>query len=123
MTPAPAPGPVAVPVPSLAPLPVTGPGSRSDVVDVYALGSDPEERARLQRQSQELRPESVALLSRIGLRAGQSALDLGCGPSGSSTCSPPRSQRTGAWSGWTPTPPMSRWPVDTLTIADWTASR
>jgi len=84
MTPtaAPAPGPVAVPVPSLAPVPVTGSGSGSDAVDVYALGSDPEERARLQRQSQELRPESVALLSRIGLRAGQSALDLGCGPSG-----------------------------------------
>lgn len=84
MTPtaAPAPGPVAVPVPSLAPVPVAGPGSGSDAVDVYALGSDPEERARLQRQSQELRPESVALLSRIGLRAGQSALDLGCGPSG-----------------------------------------
>ena len=67
---------------ALAPVPVTGPGPESDAVDVYALGSDPAERARLQRQSEELRPESVALLSRIGLQAGQSAIDLGCGPSG-----------------------------------------
>jgi SAM-dependent methyltransferase len=50
--------------------------------DVYALGSNPAESARLQRQSEELRPESVALLSRLGLRPGQSAIDLGCGPSG-----------------------------------------
>lgn len=53
-----------------------------DAADVYALGSNPEESARLQRQSQELRPESVALLGRIGLEPGHSAIDLGCGPSG-----------------------------------------
>ena len=50
--------------------------------DVYALGSNLAESARLQRQSEELRPESAALLSRLGLSPGQSAIDLGCGPSG-----------------------------------------
>ena len=49
---------------------------------VYALGADDEETARLRRQSEELRPEAEALLARIGLRPGQSAVDLGCGPSG-----------------------------------------
>jgi len=49
---------------------------------VYALGADEEETARLRRQSEELRPEAEALLSRIGLRPGQAAVDLGCGPSG-----------------------------------------
>jgi ubiquinone/menaquinone biosynthesis C-methylase UbiE len=56
----------------------TGP----DPAAVYALGRDPAESARLQGQSEELRPESVALLDRIGLKPGQSALDLGCGPRG-----------------------------------------
>jgi ubiquinone/menaquinone biosynthesis C-methylase UbiE len=51
-------------------------------VDVYALGIDPDESARLRRQSEELRPESAALLDRIGLEPGQCAIDLGCGPSG-----------------------------------------
>ena len=50
--------------------------------DLYALGSDPEESARLRRQSDELRSQAVELLDRIGLRPGQSAIDLGCGPSG-----------------------------------------
>jgi SAM-dependent methyltransferase len=53
-----------------------------DAAEVYALGNNTEESVRLQRQSDELRPESVALLSRIGLQPGQSAIDLGCGPSG-----------------------------------------
>jgi SAM-dependent methyltransferase len=53
-----------------------------DAADVYALGSNPEETARLRRQSEELRPQSVELLDRIGLLPGQSAIDLGCGPSG-----------------------------------------
>ena len=56
----------------------TGPAAAA----VYALGSDPAESARLQRQSEELRPQSVALLDRIGLKPGQSAIDLGCGPRG-----------------------------------------
>jgi ubiquinone/menaquinone biosynthesis C-methylase UbiE len=50
--------------------------------DLYALGRDPAESARLQRQSQELRPDSAALLDRVGLGPGQAAIDLGCGPSG-----------------------------------------
>jgi ubiquinone/menaquinone biosynthesis C-methylase UbiE len=53
-----------------------------DATEVYALGSNPAESARLQRQSDELRPQSAELLGRIGLEPGQSALDLGCGPSG-----------------------------------------
>ncbi len=40
------------------------------------------ERERLQRQSVELRAQSAALLDRVGVRPGQSALDLGCGPLG-----------------------------------------
>ena len=50
--------------------------------DACALGRDPGESARLQRQSGELRSDSTALLDRVGLRPGQSAIDLGCGPSG-----------------------------------------
>jgi hypothetical protein len=49
---------------------------------VYALGRDPGETARLQRQSEELRPDSAALLDRVGLRPGQDPIDLGCGPRG-----------------------------------------
>ena len=48
----------------------------------YALGIDAAESARLRRQSAELRPESAGLLSQLGLRPGQHAIDLGCGPSG-----------------------------------------
>jgi SAM-dependent methyltransferase len=56
-----------------------------DAADVYALGADTDETARLQRQSDELQPEARALLARLGelgLRPGQAALDLGCGPRG-----------------------------------------
>jgi ubiquinone/menaquinone biosynthesis C-methylase UbiE len=53
-----------------------------DAAQVYALGSNPAESARLRRQSEELRPQTAELLGRIGLAPGQSALDLGCGPSG-----------------------------------------
>jgi SAM-dependent methyltransferase len=49
---------------------------------VYALGSDPAERARLRRQSGELRDHSALLLDRIGVAEGWHAIDLGCGPSG-----------------------------------------
>jgi ubiquinone/menaquinone biosynthesis C-methylase UbiE len=49
---------------------------------VYALGSSSAESVRLQRQADELAPDSVALLDRIGLRPGDSAIDLGCGPRG-----------------------------------------
>lgn len=61
---------------------VTAASAEPDAATVYALGSNPGESARLLRQSQELRPESVALLDRIGLKPGQSAIDLGCGPIG-----------------------------------------
>jgi SAM-dependent methyltransferase len=48
----------------------------------YALGSSPGESARLQRQADELADDSAALLDRVGLRPGQSVIDLGCGPRG-----------------------------------------
>ena len=51
-------------------------GRRRAATDVYALGRDPGESARLQRQSEELRSDSTALLDRAGLRPGQSAIDL-----------------------------------------------
>jgi ubiquinone/menaquinone biosynthesis C-methylase UbiE len=49
---------------------------------VYALGSSPGESARLQRQADELAADSAYLLGRVGLRPGQAAIDLGCGPRG-----------------------------------------
>jgi SAM-dependent methyltransferase len=49
---------------------------------VYALGSNPTEANRLRRQSVELEPLTVSLLDRVGVGPGQSAIDLGCGPSG-----------------------------------------
>src|ERR1700722_13782956 len=53
-----------------------------DANAVYALGSSRGESARLQRQADELAPDSAALLDRVGLQPGQSAIDLGCGPRG-----------------------------------------
>lgn len=49
---------------------------------VYSLGSSQGESARLQRQADELASVSAELLDRVGLRPGQSAIDLGCGPRG-----------------------------------------
>ena len=49
---------------------------------VYALGSSSGESARLQRQAEELAPDSAVLLDSVGLRPGDSAIDLGCGPRG-----------------------------------------
>jgi SAM-dependent methyltransferase len=51
-------------------------------VAVYAIGSNPAERARLCRQADELRPHSLALLDHVGVEMGWNALDLGCGPRG-----------------------------------------
>ncbi len=51
-------------------------------VPVYAIGSNPAERDRLRRQSDELRPHSEQLLDRVGIGAGWNVLDLGCGPRG-----------------------------------------
>jgi ubiquinone/menaquinone biosynthesis C-methylase UbiE len=53
-----------------------------DANAVYALGRTQDESARLQRQADELAPDSCALLDRVGLRPGQAAVDLGCGPRG-----------------------------------------
>ena len=49
---------------------------------VYSLGSSSSESERLQRQADELATESRALLDRVELGPGGSALDLGCGPRG-----------------------------------------
>jgi ubiquinone/menaquinone biosynthesis C-methylase UbiE len=57
-------------------------GPALDPQQVYALGAGTDEQARLIRQSDELRPEAEALLARIGLRPGDAALDVGCGPRG-----------------------------------------
>jgi SAM-dependent methyltransferase len=57
-------------------------GVGPDANAVYSLGGSEGERARLQRQADELRPDSAALLDRVDLRPGQSAIDLGCGPRG-----------------------------------------
>jgi ubiquinone/menaquinone biosynthesis C-methylase UbiE len=62
--------------------PTTGTAPGQDPNAVYALGSSPGESARLQRQADELAADSAALLDRVGLRPGQSAIDLGCGPRG-----------------------------------------
>ena len=53
-----------------------------DANTIYALGSSLGESARLQRQAEELAADSAALLDRDGLRPGQVAVDLGCGPRG-----------------------------------------
>ena len=58
----------------------SGSGQGADAI--YALGRNAAESARLQRQADELAPDSAALLARVGLRPGQSAIDLGCGPRG-----------------------------------------
>jgi len=61
--------------------PATG-TTGQDANAVYPLGSSRGESERLQRQAQELAADSTALLDRVGLRPGQSAIDLGCGPRG-----------------------------------------
>jgi len=59
-----------------------GTGQDQDATAIYALGSSAGESARLQRQADELAPDSAALLDRAGVRPGQAAIDLGCGPRG-----------------------------------------
>jgi ubiquinone/menaquinone biosynthesis C-methylase UbiE len=48
----------------------------------YSLGTSAGESERLKRQADELASESEALLDRVELRPGGSAIDLGCGPRG-----------------------------------------
>jgi SAM-dependent methyltransferase len=61
---------------------VRPPGTAPGATEVYALGSSHGESVRLQRQADELAADSATLLDRVGLRPGQSAIDLGCGPRG-----------------------------------------
>jgi SAM-dependent methyltransferase len=62
--------------------PVGSGGVGPDANAVYALGSNPRESARLVRQSDELLADSTAVLDRVGLGLGGTAIDLGCGPRG-----------------------------------------
>jgi ubiquinone/menaquinone biosynthesis C-methylase UbiE len=66
--------------------PLVEPSSAASAIDdpnaVYALGSSSGESARLQRQAEELLPDSAVLLDRVGLRPGDCAIDVGCGPRG-----------------------------------------
>jgi ubiquinone/menaquinone biosynthesis C-methylase UbiE len=61
---------------------MSGSASDQDPNVVYALGSSSGESARLRRQADELAADSAALLDRVGVRPGQSVIDLGCGPRG-----------------------------------------
>jgi ubiquinone/menaquinone biosynthesis C-methylase UbiE len=49
---------------------------------IYALGSSSGESARLERQAEELAPDSAVLLDSVGMQPGDAAIDLGCGPRG-----------------------------------------
>ena len=53
-----------------------------DANAVYPLDNSEGETSRLERQADELMPDSRALLDRTGLRPGNSVIDLGCGPRG-----------------------------------------
>jgi len=53
-----------------------------DAAAVYALGRSVDETDRLRRQADELAVYSAVLVERFGLRPGDSAIDLGCGPRG-----------------------------------------
>ena len=83
--------------------------AQPSAAEAYALGREPGESARLQRQSEELRPDSAALLDRVSLGPGQAAIDLGCGPRGILDLLAERVAPAGGWSGWTPTRPTSPW--------------
>src|SRR5579863_354405 len=66
---------------------VAGPGQApagpsSDAVAVYSLGRSKVESDSLLRRAEELSADSAVLLDRVGLRPGQTAIDLGCGPRG-----------------------------------------
>jgi SAM-dependent methyltransferase len=51
-------------------------------VDQYFLGYRPAEQERLQEQAMLLADEAAWLFDRVGLGAGQSVIELGCGPRG-----------------------------------------
>ncbi len=50
--------------------------------DEYFLGYRRAEQERLQRQAEQLSPETARLLDEIGLLTGASVLEIGCGPRG-----------------------------------------
>jgi trans-aconitate methyltransferase len=52
------------------------------VVDQYFLGYRPAEQERLQEQAMLLAGDAAWLFDQVGLRAGQSVVELGCGPRG-----------------------------------------
>ena len=66
--------------------PLNEPAARTeqdlDANAVYTLGSSKGESDRLLSQADELAADNAALLERVGLRSGHSAIDLGCGPRG-----------------------------------------
>jgi SAM-dependent methyltransferase len=50
--------------------------------DLYLLGRGGQEEERLKRQIADLAPDSDAQLEKIGIRAGEKIVDIGCGPGG-----------------------------------------
>jgi hypothetical protein len=98
-------GAVASEPPVKAPLPAA---AVDDPNAVYALGSSSGESARLQRQAEELAPDSAVLLDSVVLRPGESAIDLGCGPRGVIDLLAER-VAPGGLSGLTPTRRTWRW--------------
>src|SRR5215469_554497 len=62
-------------------MPSDGPG-QGQPAGSYTLGSGLAETERLRQQRAVLRAHSAALLDRVGLQPGDSAIDLGCGPAG-----------------------------------------
>jgi SAM-dependent methyltransferase len=62
-------------------LPVSG-RATSPAMSAYTLGSNPAESERLRQQSVELHAHALALVDHVDLQPGQSAIDIGCGPSG-----------------------------------------
>jgi ubiquinone/menaquinone biosynthesis C-methylase UbiE len=54
---------------------ITSPSSSN-----YVMGRTSEEYERLRRQSEAMEPITRSVLARVGLSAGMSCLDLGCGP-------------------------------------------
>jgi SAM-dependent methyltransferase len=50
---------------------------------LYTLGTNPDERTRLQGQADDLAAHTLALLDHVELPVGGRALELGCGPAGS----------------------------------------
>jgi predicted methyltransferase len=111
------------PVPAAGQKPAVSAAPGLDPAHVYALGADPDESARLTRQSDELRPEAEALLARIGLRPGHAVADLGCGPRGILELLSGAVAPGGRCWAWTPTRRTSPWPRRAPAGPGWATSR